>query len=206
MWVLSCLCVGLSISRALYTGTKMFLFLNRNLFLALMPRLLTTFMIIEPSIQKMKISKFIILLFRLLFFPNAPYILTDLIHLKTEPIVPLRFDLFLILSFARTGMLFGFLSLRDIEKVLEKSIKKATIAVISSCLLFVWAFGIYLGRYLRRNSRDMISKPLWLLYSIGDRFANLSEYPWIRGMTIFVWVFLNIIYRSFKLVSKKYKE
>ena len=82
MDVLSLFCFSFSVARCIYSETKAFLFLNWNLFLAFIPWVLTTWLIIQPKIQKHKIAFGLIICFWLLFFPNAPYILTDLFHLK----------------------------------------------------------------------------------------------------------------------------
>lgn len=197
------LCFGFSLFRLYYTGTKVFLFLNWNLFLAFIPWALTSLTIIKPKLQENKISIFILLSVWFLFFPNAPYILTDLFHLKTLSSVNAWFDLILILSFAWTGLLFGFLSLWDIEKILSKYFKTVYIRVLTSVLLFIGSFGIYIGRYLRWNSWDIISEPFRLIYDISDRFINPFAHPRTWGMTIFMGIFLNIIYWSFRLIRKR---
>ena len=98
---------------------------------------------------------------------------------------------------------FGFLSLWDIEKVLRKSIRNTWISVISIALLFLGSFGIYVGRYLRWNSWDIIRDPFGLFFDIGDRFINPFAHPRTWGMTIFMGFFLNMIYWSFKLIKKR---
>ncbi len=203
MGIISIMCFGFSIFRFVYTDTKVFLFLNWNLFLAFIPWAVTSFVLLKPGIQKYRITIFILLAIWLLFFPNAPYILTDLFHLRLKSSMPKWFDLILILSFAWTGLVFGFLSLWDIEKILSKSLSQIWISLISVCLLFVGSFGIYLGRYLRWNSWDIINEPFNLIYDVTDRLINPFDHPRTWGVTLFMGIFLNMIYWTFLLVKKR---
>jgi uncharacterized membrane protein len=203
MGTISLLCFSFSIFRFIYTDTKVFLFLNWNLFLAFVPWAVTSITILKPNIQTYKITIIILLAVWLLFFPNAPYILTDLFHLRLKSSMPKWFDLILILSFAWTGLVFGFLSLWDIEKILTKSLNQIWISIISISLLFIGSFGIYLGRYLRWNSWDIIGEPFNLLYDITDRLINPFDHPRTWGVTIFMGIFLNMIYWTFRMVKKR---
>jgi len=204
MVLLTLFCFGASIFRFVYTDTRVFLFLNWNLFLAIIPWALTSLSVLKPDIQKSKIIIFLLLFIWLLFFPNAPYILTDLFHLRRSTSnMPIWFDLILILSFAWVGLLFGFLSLWDLEQILKKSFHHTWVTILSISLLFLGSFGIYLGRYLRWNSWDILSEPLGLIYDIGDRVVNPYQHPRAWGMTIFMGLFLNMIYWSFRLIRKR---
>ena len=200
---LSLLCFSFSIFRFIYTDTKVFLFLNWNLFLAFVPWAVTSVTILKPKLQTYRITIFILLSIWLLFFPNAPYILTDLFHLRLKSAMPKWFDLILILSFAWTGLVFGFLSLWDIEKILSKSMNRIWMSLISVCLLFIGSFGIYLGRYLRWNSWDIINEPFNLIYDITDRLVNPFDHPRTWGVTMFMGIFLNIIYWTFRMIKKR---
>ena len=204
MGILTLFCFGISLFRFVYTDTKLFLFLNWNLFLAFIPWALTSLVMIKPNLQKSKVTLFVLLSSWLLFFPNAPYILTDLFHLRLKSSMPIWFDLVLILSFAWTGLLFGFLSLWDIERILFVSTKRFYVIITSIGLLFVGSFGIYVGRFLRWNSWDIITKPFNLIYDISDRIINPFEHPRTWGVTIFLGLLLNMIYLSFKLMSNRY--
>jgi uncharacterized membrane protein len=153
------ICFGLSLFRVNYSETKHFLFLNWNLFLAFVPWILTSLVILNPKIQQSKFTLFILLGTWVLFFPNAPYILTDLFHLSYNSSMPIWFDLVLILSYAWVGLLYGFFSLRDIEDLLQKKIKKSIVRLLIIILLFLGSFGIYLGRFLRWNSWNLVNKP-----------------------------------------------
>jgi uncharacterized membrane protein len=117
--------------------------------------------------------------------------------------VPKWFDLVLILSFAWAGLMFGFMSLWDIEKIVATSIHKKLMPVVSFSLLFLGSFGIYLGRYLRWNSWDIITKPFNLFYDISSRILNPFQHKGAWGMTLFMFIFLSMIYWSFRFIKKR---
>ena len=202
---LSMFCLAVSLFRFVYTDTNVFLFLNWNLFLAFIPWGLSSVMMLRPRMRQSKWMLMLLLCVWLLFFPNAPYILTDLFHLRLNSSMPVWFDLVLILSYAWTGLLFGFLSLWDIECVLRKRLSTKVVTGISVLLLFLGSFGIYIGRYLRWNSWDLLTSPFQLLYDIGDRLANPFSHPRTWGMTLLMGIFLNIIYFSFRLIRERKK-
>jgi len=200
---LSALCFSMFVFRYEYSQTKHYLFLNWNLFLAFIPWSFSTFMIINPQLKRKKPVIIALLMAWLIFFPNAPYLLTDLFHLKHWSSMPKWFDLILILSFAWTGLLFGFMSLWDIENLFKNRIKPQIIPVISSLLLFVVSYGVYLGRYRRWNSWDIIKEPFGLMDDISDSMLDPSDYPKALGVTLFLGLFLNIMYWSFRLIKKR---
>jgi uncharacterized membrane protein len=191
----------LSLLRVYLTGSNLFLFLNWNLFLAFIPWFFTTIIIIKPNLQKKKLVLLVLLFLWTLFFPNALYILTDLFHLRVNSLMPIWFDMILILSFAWTGLLFGFMSLVDIEKLLSKYTNTKIISFISVLLIFVASFGIYIGRYLRWNSWDIIVSPFSLLNDISERIINPSDHLGTWGMTILMGLLLNMFFWSFKFLK-----
>jgi uncharacterized membrane protein len=206
MGFLSLACFSFSIFRFVYSDTRLFLFLNWNLFLAFIPWMLSSILIIYPGIHRYKLAIVILLISWLLFFPNAPYILTDLFHLRLESNMPIWFDLVLILSFAWTGLLFGFMSLWDIEFILKNKVSNKLLPVISTLLLFLGSFGIYVGRYLRWNSWDILQEPFKLFYDIGDNLINPFHHARTWGMTLFMFLFLSMIYWSFRFVKNRGSE
>ena len=199
--VMSLFCFGISITRYFLTYTNVFLFLNWNLFLAFIPWLLSTFLILKGVNRKL--SLFVLIVTWLLFFPNSPYILTDLFHLRMNSSAPIWFDLVVILSFAWTGLMFGFVSLMDISTLLKKYFSNRTISIIIVFFLFISSFGIYLGRYLRWNSWDILRNPFGLFNDIADRFVNPFSHPRTWGMTLLMGVLLNMIFFSIKLLTTK---
>lgn len=202
LFVLCLFSFGLSVFRILYTHTLEFLFLNWNLFLAFIPWLISSIIILK-KLQDKKILLVIMILSWVIFFPNSPYILTDLFHLGMSSTAPLWFDLILILSFAWTGLLFGFVSLTDIEKVLENFVGKGKTTFITVGFLFISGFGIYVGRYLRWNSWDIIVSPFALSSDILSKISHPIYYSRAWGLTLFIGLLLNLIYFSFKLLNNQ---
>jgi uncharacterized membrane protein len=203
MLLLSIFCLCTTVVRRFYTGYWGFFFLNWNLFLAFIPWALTSISFIKPKIQHSVLSIAILLVFWLLFFPNAPYIITDLFYLRAVKNMPVWYDTLMFLSYAWAGMLYGFLSLWDIEHILGRKLPKPAVTVLSAFLLFVGSFGIYIGRYLRWNTWDLFTRTSEILTDIGDRFANPFEHMTTWGVTLFMGLFLNIVYWSFRLVKKR---
>lgn len=199
----SVICLALSLFRVDYTNSRMFIFLNWNLFLAFIPWVLSSVLILYPELQNRKRFMIITLGVWLLFFPNAPYILTDLYHLRLQTAMPVWFDMMLILSYAWVGLLFGMMSLWDMEHLMTRWVKQKWIPIISSVLLLIGSFGIYIGRFLRWNSWDVIQQPLALVYDVGDRIVNPFSHPRTWAVTLLMWLFLNMVYWFFRLVRQK---
>ena len=197
---MSLFCLALCLTRIAITGEINYFFLNWNLFLAFVPLGVTMMYEIllndkVPFVKKWWV-KLGVLGSWLLFFPNAPYILTDIFHMRFEDSAPQWFDLILILSYAWTGLMAGFISLSDIQRLILPF--KHNLVVISTivALIFLTAFGIYLGRYLRFNSWDILHRPGSLFAEIGDRFIHPFRHSRTWGMTIGMGILLNFIYWS----------
>ena len=91
-------------------------------------------------------------------FPNAPYILTDLLHLgnRNWHAAPPWFDLIMLLSYAFAGLIYGFVSLQMIEEKIRENFGCKFAPAVSIALIYISAFGVYIGRFLRWNSCDIV--------------------------------------------------
>jgi uncharacterized membrane protein len=197
---MSVFCFSLSIFRYNISDSPLFLFLNWNLFLSFIPFAISSYLVLRK--KRNILSVFILIATWLLFFPNSPYILTDLFHLKQRLPIPIWFDLVVVMSFAWTGLMFGLISLMDIERILRETISRKLVNIIITVFLFAGSFGIYLGRYLRWNSWDIIQDPHGLMSDVADRFINPFNHPRTWAMTILYGILLNMFYWTVKLVSK----
>lgn len=191
-------CFAMSVFRVYLSGTGYYLFLNWNLFLASLPWVASSLLIHKPSLKQGRLALAGLLAFWVLFFPNSPYILTDLFHLRARSGVPVWYDLVLILAFAWTGLAFGFTSLLDIERLLLERIRRPAVTALIVFLLFLSGFGIYLGRFLRWNSWDVLHAPLSLLADVADRFADPLSHSRTWGVTLAMGILLNMMYWSIK--------
>lgn len=126
-----------------------------------------------------------------LFFPNAPYIFTDLIHLTATFHGRFWTDLVLILSCALTGLVLGFLSLFLMQNVVARSYGRAMSWLFVAAMAGLSGFGIYLGRFLRFNSWDVVFQPFALLRGVlrwvGDPLGHSNgAFPALFATFLFI--------------------
>jgi uncharacterized membrane protein len=182
--------VAMVFVRIHFSGTLSYTFLFWNLFLAVIPFGISSLLV------RFKTPAFVFYPFAvlwLLFFPNAPYVLTDLLHLRPV-IVPLWYDLLLLLSFAWTSLMFGFVSLSDMQQLIRQRFNAATGWLFACAALLLGSFGIYLGRFLRWNSWDVLTEPQQLAGDILERVVNPLAHVGAYGFTVLLTAFLLLAY------------
>jgi uncharacterized membrane protein len=133
----------------------------------------------------------------LLFFPNAPYLVTDLIHLRGYPPVPLWYDIGMLISFAWAGCFLAVASLYIMHQIIRDFAGRAMSWLIVMGMIGLCGLGIYMGRFLRWNSWDVFLYPTEVLSDIAHRlahpFSNLQTY----GVTLMFAAFLFVCYWTF---------
>ena len=184
----------LVVARMIITQELTYVFIAWNLFLAWLPFVFSHQL--ETATKKWK--GFMFLFLWLLFLPNAPYIITDLQHLKHRPPVPYWYDILLLFSAALNGLLLGVASLLKVERFLYDHYSRRTTGIVILCSFFLCAFGIYLGRYLRWNSWDILVDPLGLASDIKIRVLNPFDHFSTWSVTFMFGLFLYVIYFSVK--------
>ena len=185
----SALCVALSIVRIFYSARLTHAYLVWNLFLAWMP---TGFALLAWKYKESKIKLLSFSAAWLLFLPNAPYLVTDLIHLRERPPVPFWFDAVLFQSFICVGLLLTFLSLYWMQNLVTHLYNRPISWIFILAVIGLSGFGIYLGRVQRWNSWDILVNPFDL---ISDIFQHLLP-PRRRTAGLY-----SILYAGFLLIS-----
>jgi uncharacterized membrane protein len=197
------LSVGFSMSlllvRFLYSQTLDYRFYGWNTFLAAIPYLVSTQLV---KLRKMKIAAIALLCTWLLFFPNAPYLLTDILHYEERPPVPFWYDLLLVISATWNGLILGIVSLMNVELFLSRHVKPFWVTTTIFISLLLCSYGIFLGRFLRLNSWDILRDPAYLAYTSAHHVLLPQRYPKLWVFTILFAVLLSIIYFTFKNLPK----
>jgi uncharacterized membrane protein len=180
----SALCLGALMARWLYSENGAYGFMLWNLFLAWIP-VAAAVAVYDGQHRGARLKHLLpIAAIWLLFLPNAPYLLTDFVHLGTRDDAPLWFDIVLFGSFAWTGMLLGFLSIFLMQGVVRREYGWIWGWALVATSLTLSSFGIYLGRSLGWNSWDFLVRPGALLADIWARIADPLAYPRGVGMTV----------------------
>ena len=191
----SCMALGILALRMYFTRHSTYAFLAWNLFLAWAPFFFSTWAVAHQG--KKRWGTGLLLAAWLLFFPNAPYVLTDLFHLYPKPGIPLWYDLILILSFAWTALLLGYASLYQVQAILRERLGEIRSWLLISGLFFLTSFGVYLGRYLRWNSWDILTQPAALFMDIFDHIIHPLSHLKSTGFTLCFGLFLAVTYATF---------
>ena len=165
----SAACSALVAARVSHTGRLTYTFLVYNLALAWIPVAFAAAAYALGAVRSRASAVLAALCSAgwLLFFPNAPYLVTDLVHLKVHANRLFWFDVLTLPSFAWTGMALGFLSLFLMQRLVEDRAGRVWSWLFVGVALAAAAFGIYLGRFRRWNSWDVVLDPAALLADVA---------------------------------------
>jgi len=147
-------------ARMAYTGTRGHGWLAWNLFLAWIPFALALLLyaLARAGAPLRALVPFGLLW--LVFFPNAPYLVTDLKHIGPGGRVPVLYDVLLLSAAAWTGLLLGLTSLFLVHMVVRRLVGAVNAWALVVAVLALSSFGIYLGRVQRWNSWDVVANPV----------------------------------------------
>ncbi|MCL4861782.1 MAG: DUF1361 domain-containing protein [Caldilineaceae bacterium] len=199
----SLMSVATVVFRVYYSGSSAYVFLVWNLFLAWAP-LLCALALWQFAIYGRRATLLLLPFLGcwFLFFPNSPYIVTDFLHLTQRHNIPLWYDLLLIFSFAWNGLILGFVSLWIVQGVIQALYGRWLSWVTVSATLAASGFGIYLGRFLRWNSWDLLTDPYGLARDIYVRLADPLAHPHTLAVTVLFSGFLAVAYLTFALLLR----
>lgn len=198
--VASLFCIVLLTARIKLTHSFFYLFLVWNLFLAVIPYIISSYLVSKLECNRLLLSIGSVLW--LAFLPNAPYIITDLWHLRLTSNSIIWLDVLIVFSFASTGLLLFFISVREMKHLLQCYITPRLNSLLFTSLFFLCGFGIYLGRFLRYNSWEIISNPMQLLQDVLAIIINPIAHSKAWLFTLAFGLFLKLGYWMFDSVSK----
>lgn len=189
--------------RVAVTGERTYLFMIWNLFLATIPYVISKWMNERPRIFSQGLRLIAVFALWIVFIPNTFYIITDLFHLEPKNNWPLWYDLTLLMSFSWCGLIMGVLSVRHMEKALMFHFRRRTELSFVYPLMWLNAYGVYIGRYLRYNTWDIVCNPFSLIYDIGSMIFHPLRYGAAWLMIFFFSVMMTLMYLTIKKISKR---
>jgi uncharacterized membrane protein len=167
---LSTLCLALLALRIRHSGSDTFAFMAWNLLLAWIP--LTLALLLPNRIGARPWVAAPLLGVWLLFFPNAPYLATDLIHLSHRSTGSPAIDFVMFPAFAVAGLFIGALALYVVRSEVAARHGSRVAAIATAAVVALAGFGIYLGRIPQWNSWDLLVRPGALMAGVADRLAD----------------------------------
>jgi len=181
------------------TGSGYYRFLLGNVFLAFIPLLLSSGLRVADRLNLNWLIKVGVFSLWLLFLPNAPYILTDILHLPRANQAPVWYDLALLLSCSGTGVLMGYLSLIDVQMIVARRYSAVVGWMFAITALVLSGFAIYLGRFLRWNSWDVITTPT-LMLNLAEALLHPTSQAHLLSVTCIFGIILALGYISLRLL------
>jgi uncharacterized membrane protein len=160
--------------RVRHTHRATLLLLLWNLALAWMPALVAQFGVLAWRRHRARLVGGAMGLLWLALLPNAPYVITDLIHLHPAPDVPLWFDAGLLFAAGWTGLLLGFHSLEAVHRLVSTERGSASGTLMAIVCLSLCSVGVQLGRFERWNSWDLLKDPGAVLGAVGHALTDPS--------------------------------
>mgnify|MGYP001792027394 CR=1 FL=1 len=187
--------MSLLLVRFIYSSTTDYSFYGWNTFLAAIPYMVSTQLL---KLKKIHILTVIMLAVWLAFLPNAPYMITDMLHYEERLPVPFWYDILLVISAAWNGLILGLVSLMNVENFLSRHLKPVSVKLCVFMSLFLCGYGVFIGRFLRFNTWNVITDPRILAYSSAHHVLLPQHYSKLWVFTILFAVLLSVIYFTLK--------
>lgn len=194
--------MSLFVIRWIVSSQDLFSFLPWNLMLAFIPYYITKKWQQKPQWIESGMKFIYIFLTWLLFIPNSFYIITDLFHLQLSDGMLRWFDLVLIFSFAWSGILLGIVSVSRMTTIVLHRFAIRNELVFLLPLMGMIAWGVFIGRFMRFNSWDILANPFELIGDVGYMLVHPFRHAYSWSMVGCFAVLLLFLYLTMKKMVK----
>jgi uncharacterized membrane protein len=189
MLLASAICVLMVFIRQLFVGYASYAFLIWNLTLAWIPLVFSfcTYRLHALG-RRGRVLFFVCAVAWFVFFPNAPYMVTDFVHISPIHIAPEWLDVITVISCAWTGLCLGYLSLYLMQEIARERMGRVGSWCFVLAMLALGSVGVFCGRFLRWNSWDVLSHPRWMLRTAHPmhRFAQPGDMLFLTTLFLFL--------------------
>ena len=208
-------CITLLAVRFFVVRDPFYLFLGTNLLLACIPLAMATVQLTlirgmaSCGLRTLLVSACAIVW--LLFYPNAPYLFTDFIHIVEKTWIRgdptewlgvrglLWYDIVMSAAFAFVGHFLGLLSMWVEGRVLDFSWGKTFERAYLALAVLLAGFGVYLGRFARLNSWDALLTPVRTIRGTLDALSDPKAILFSLTFSFFVAVTYGMLVLAFSL-------
>jgi uncharacterized membrane protein len=193
----SLICVALVFLRQMFVGYASYGFLIWNLTLAWVPLVFSFFTYrLHVSGRRRGLLFVSCAAVWFVFFPNAPYMVTDFVHISPIHIAPEWFDVITVISCAWTGLSLGFLSLYLMQEIARERLGRVASWIFVLVMLAFGSVGVFCGRFLRWNSWDVFRHPRGVLRSVHPfhRFAEPGDMVFLTTLFLFLLLSYSVMF------------
>jgi uncharacterized membrane protein len=181
--------------RIIQSDSSRYIFLYWNLALAILAPLIAFFLVYRVRrFGWLHPIQLLLTLVWLLFLPNSFYIISDFIHLRETYEAPLLYDIALFMSFVMSGLILGMVSVYVVHLELQKKIRIRYAWLCITAIFLLSSFAIYLGRFSRWNTWDILLAPAGLLFDVSDRVVNPAAHKETYVSTLSMFLLLLAVY------------
>jgi uncharacterized membrane protein len=168
-------------------------FMLWNLYLAVIPTVVALVIFRKP--MRVGVAWLAGFAVWLLFLPNAPYVLTDVMHLRRDLLTsPTRLHTYAVLltysAFFAVGLISYVVSLQLFRKFLHSTIPSRLVLPVLLSVHALSVVAVYIGRFMRVNSWDVVTAP----HAVADALVRI---PRASSLAVFVVMFLVIGFGTF---------
>ncbi|MEX1995507.1 MAG: DUF1361 domain-containing protein [Candidatus Saccharimonadales bacterium] len=203
--LLSVLCLFLFIFQEVAVGSIRYWFIPENLGLSWLSLLFAWVLARQLKVRRWASWQNIALTILWLgFLPNAWYVLTDFLHIYPSGDTTQLYDIVLLSTLVVSGFIVGFTSLYLVHQELHKRLGARWGLLIIDGVILLSSFAIYLGRFLRWNTWDVVTNPSGVILNVSDRIIDPLGYPRALTLTALFFLFIGVIYRAIWFFMKPY--
>jgi uncharacterized membrane protein len=130
----------------------------------------------------------------LVFLPNAPYLVTDIVHLHRHAHgIALVVEVALFGTVGLAGILLGVAAVQPIHRIIGERYGRFASRAFPPVIAIAVAFGVYLGRVQRWNSWDFVRTPGQVFHATWGVLAHPIAHPRAyAGIALFSLAFLIV--------------
>jgi uncharacterized membrane protein len=175
--------------------SRYYIFLIFNMVLGFLP-VLFAWWLVERLKRKpwLSFGNIVLTLLWVGFLPNSFYMITDLIHAQSSIGIDLLYNIVFIFFCIFVSVVSGYISLYLVHVELYKRFYYKNVHLVIGFIILLCSFAIYLGRFLRWNSWDVLINPAGLLFDVTDSIASPSTHPDVFVTTITFFLLLSSMY------------